>query len=157
MLVPIICLPCVLGSDNTAVILTLAIFFLIAQPRYFQRLRDELNRHSTKMDEPLDHNELGKVAFLDAIINETLRLGTMFFLPRVVQKNGIRVGETFIPEGTTIALAAYSQHISPDNFSPDPLVSDSYYYRGVDAPDLTQLPSELQTGKMAPRRSRARN
>lgn len=125
--------PCVLGSDNTAAILTLAIFFLAAQPQYLQRLRDELKQHSIRVDEPLDRNGLGKVAFLDAVINETLRLGTMFFLPRVVQEGGIRVSETLVPEGTTIALAAYSQHVSPDNFSPEPLVSHSRCYYRVDA------------------------
>lgn len=154
---PGIYLPGTLGSDNTAVILTLAVFFLISQPHYLQRLRDELNQHSTKFDEPLAHDNLGKAAFLDAIINETLRLETMFFLPRVVQKSGIQVAEKFVPEGTTIALAAYSQHISPDNFSPEPLVSHSWYYHRVDAQNLTHRPSELQTREMVPRQSRARD
>jgi cytochrome P450 len=61
--------------------------------------------------------------FLNAVVNESLRLGTPFFLPRVIPEGGVTIDGNFIPEGTMAAFAAFSQQTSPDNFYPDPLVS----------------------------------
>ncbi|KAF8526956.1 cytochrome P450 [Hysterangium stoloniferum] len=59
---------------------------------------------------------------LNAVLNETLRLGSPFFLPRIVPAGGVTVDGRFIPGGTIVAIAAYSQQVSPEIYPPDPLV-----------------------------------
>lgn len=73
----------------------------------------------------LDDDVLSSIPILDAITLETLRLGTPFFLPHVVPEEGVEIEGNFIPGGTIVAVAAYSQQISEANFHPNPQVSMS--------------------------------
>ena len=111
------------GSDNTASILPIAIYFLTAEPRYYQMLRDELDKAFPDPNLPFAHDVLMKLPFLEAVINETLRLGSPYFITRVVPEGGATIDDRYIPQDTIVGLAAYSQQIDPQNFSPDPLVS----------------------------------
>ncbi|KAI0763296.1 cytochrome P450 [Trametes elegans] len=109
------------GSDNVSVMLTLAVYFLLSQRQYYERLRKELDETFPDPTVPLPAEVLVTLPFLNGTINEALRLGTPLFVPRVAPTGGFLVDDRFIPEGTTFALAAYSQQISPDNFFPDPM------------------------------------
>ena len=107
--------------------MALAIFFLVSEPRYYKTLREELDQ---AFPDPLGHLPASKLAtlqYLEAVINEALRLGSPFFLPRVVPKGGANIDGMFIPEGTIVALAAYSQQTSPDNFFPEPEVCSDIF------------------------------
>ena len=115
-----------LGSDSTSISVTFAIFFLLTHPEYYDRLRKELDEAFPDPTCSLSLNVLASLVFLDCVINESLRLGpSPYYYPRIVPPSGGLVDGKYIPEGTTIALASYSQHISPENFSPSPLVSAS--------------------------------
>lgn len=103
-------------------IVTLALYFLLASPDYHQRLRDELDAAFPDPTGSLPAQDLSALPFLNGVINEALRLGTPFFLPRIVPKGGVVADNRFIPEDTIIALAAYSQQLSAENFFPDPTV-----------------------------------
>ncbi|GJE88881.1 cytochrome P450 [Phanerochaete sordida] len=109
------------GSDNTHITLTLAMYFMLTQPAYLELLRSQLEEIFVDPLGPLPDEKLSEVPLLDAVINEALRLGTPFFLPRVVSKGGAIFDEQFIPEDTIVVQAAYSQQIDPVNFWPDPL------------------------------------
>ena len=111
------------GSDNITSILTLSFYFLLSYPLYFHSLQEELDKAFPDPTGDLDLTILNNLALLNAVINETLRLGSPFFLPRVVPSTGVTISGRVIPPGTIVALAAYSQQISVENFSPDPLVS----------------------------------
>ncbi|RDX42351.1 cytochrome P450 [Lentinus brumalis] len=108
------------GSDNIAVMTTLALYFLLAHPDYYQRLREELDAAFPDPTGSLPANDLAALSLLNGVINEALRLGTPFFLPRIVPKGGALLDNRFIPEDTIVALAAYSQQLSADNFFPEP-------------------------------------
>ncbi len=110
------------GSDNIAVMTTLALYFLLAHPDYYQRLREELDAAFPDPTGSLPANDLAALSLLNGVINEALRLGTPFFLPRIVPKGGALLDNRFIPEDTIVALAAYSQQLSADNFFPEPAV-----------------------------------
>lgn len=101
--------------------MALVIFFLLASPEYYRRLQAELDAHFIDKTGPLDSSLLSPLPWLNAVINEALRLGSPFFLPRVTPAGGMNLDGHFLPEGTVVALAAYSQQTSPDNFYPDPL------------------------------------
>lgn len=112
------------GSDNTSITMSMALFFLTCEPRCVQILRDELEQAFSDPLSSLDHTKLATLPYLASVINETLRLSSPFFLPRVVPDGGATVDGKFIPGDTTVVLAAYSQQISPDNFYPRPLVGE---------------------------------
>lgn len=100
------------------------IFFLLVNPEYYDRLRKELDEAFPDPTCSLSLNVLAGLEFLGCVINESLRLGpSPYYYPRVVPPGGGLVDGRHIPEGTTIAIASYSQHTSPENFSPAPLVS----------------------------------
>ncbi len=98
---------------------------MITVPECYQRLRTELDEVFPDPLGWLNPSVLGSLPYLGAVVDETLRLGSPFFLPRVVPSGGASIDGNHIPEGTIVALAAYSQQISPDNFFPEPLVSIS--------------------------------
>jgi len=95
----------------------------MAQPHYYHDLRRELDRVFPDPTADIDINALTDLPLLNGIINETLRLGSPFFLPRVVPSGGAVIGDIILPGNTIVALAAYSQQTSPDNFYPEPKVS----------------------------------
>ncbi|KAF8590792.1 cytochrome P450 [Ramaria rubella] len=109
------------GSDNTSITLVLALYFLLSCPRSYQDLRAELDKTFPDPAGHIEPNKLLDLPFLNGVINETLRLGSPFFLPRVVPSSGAVISGKNIPAGTIVALAAYSQQTSPENFSPEPL------------------------------------
>ncbi|KAJ7590098.1 cytochrome P450 [Mycena floridula] len=110
------------GSDNTGTTIGLAIYFMLSYPQTYKRLQEELERTFPDPTSALDRTLLTKVPFLEAILSEALRLASPFFLPRIVPTGGVSIEGNMIPKNTTVALAAYSQQISEDNFFPDPLM-----------------------------------
>lgn len=101
--------------------MALVIFFLLASPEYYSKLQAELDANFKDKTGPLNPNLLSSLPWLNAVINEALRLGSPFFLPRLAPAGGMELDGHFLPEGTIVALAAYSQQTSPDNFYPDTL------------------------------------
>ncbi|THH05069.1 hypothetical protein EW146_g10002 [Bondarzewia mesenterica] len=109
------------GSDNTGITLALAIYFILSHLPAYHTLQADLDNVFPDATAPLDKRKLAAVPFLDAVINETLRLGSPFFLPRIIPKGGVVIDGKFIPGGSVVALSAYSQQVSQENFFPDPL------------------------------------
>ncbi|KAF7297941.1 Protein-S-isoprenylcysteine O-methyltransferase [Mycena chlorophos] len=110
------------GSDNTAITLSLAIFFLVTSEHgaSIAKLRAELDEAFADPTGTLNLDVLGQLPFLNAVIQETLRLGTPFYLPRQVGPGGVMLDEKYIPEDVTVVQAAWSLQTSPEYFFPDP-------------------------------------
>ncbi|KAI0667902.1 cytochrome P450 [Trametes maxima] len=109
------------GSDTTASNLTFAIYFLTANPHYAQKLRQELDTAFPNPLGTLDMNVLQALPLLNGVINETLRLATPYYMPREVPAGGLVLDGKYIPEGTDVSIATNAQHLSEENFYPDPL------------------------------------
>ncbi|KAF7360805.1 Cytochrome P450 [Mycena venus] len=76
------------GSDSTSSIMSFIFYFLTSNPDKFNRLRKELDE-AFPTGTPLTFGGLSNLAYLNAVIDESLRLGTPFpGLPRVVPKGG---------------------------------------------------------------------
>lgn len=94
----------VAGSDTTATTLTYCFYHLAKDPSVVKKLRDELEKHDIRKDENFTVLNLTNIEYLNAIINETLRLyppvpgGTY----RKPPKEGITVNGHFIPGGCTV-------------------------------------------------------
>ncbi|KAI0809176.1 cytochrome P450 [Irpex lacteus] len=109
------------GSDNTSAILTFAIFNMVCHPDTYRTLQAELDTVFPDPTMTLDHAKLEACSYLNAVIQESLRLGAPFYVPRVVPPQGVVLDDRHVPGGTVVALAAYSQQISEENFYPDPM------------------------------------
>jgi cytochrome P450 len=98
-----------MGSDTTAATLTCLFFELSRNPRCLKLLQEEIDElHKTEKD--VHVRSLGKLPYLEAVINEALRLHPP--VPSGVQRisppEGLRIGETFIPGDTIIQIPTYT-------------------------------------------------
>ncbi|KAI0443961.1 cytochrome P450 [Xylaria telfairii] len=89
------------GADTVAHVLTGATYFLCANPQCLKTLRDEI-RGLGNYDE-LTGTRLGSLRYLNAVIEETLRMfpPIAFGLPRV--SPGDYVDSHFVPAGVTVS------------------------------------------------------
>jgi cytochrome P450 len=77
----------VAGSDTTSTALSNAIYYLICHRHVLQRLRAELDAAVDKgvpYDMPIEHDRLSALPYLQAVVNETLRLQPA--LPNGIQR-----------------------------------------------------------------------
>lgn len=99
----------VAGSDTTTATLTHVLYHLARSAEVFTKLRKELDSFYKPGTES-EFRELQEAAYLNGVINETLRLhppvpGGML---RVTPPEGITIRETFIPGNVTISTPQYS-------------------------------------------------
>ncbi|KAH0835259.1 Tryprostatin B 6-hydroxylase [Fonsecaea pedrosoi] len=96
----------VAGSDTTAATLTHLFYHLAKEPAHIDALREELDL----LKGEFNFTSLQKLPFLNALINETLRLhppvasGTQ----RITSPEGIQLGDTYIPGGVNIIIPFYT-------------------------------------------------
>lgn len=92
------------GSDTTAVALSMIIHFLYSNPDCLRRLREEID--SANLPERPRFQDVQKLAYLQAVIKEALRLSPGFGLPlwRVVPQGGAVVCGQFFPEGVSTCI-----------------------------------------------------
>ncbi|KAF9269330.1 high nitrogen upregulated cytochrome P450 monooxygenase 2 [Marasmius fiardii PR-910] len=115
------------GSDTTALTLTCALYHLVCDKAIFSRLQDEVDAAFPIQSgqEPLeDSAKLTNMPFLNAVINETLRLYPA--VPTGIQRcpepgtGGKVVGSVYISEDTPVNISPFVLHRDPRYFSPDP-------------------------------------
>ncbi|KAI0344596.1 high nitrogen upregulated cytochrome P450 monooxygenase 1 [Trametopsis cervina] len=127
------------GSDTAATALSHLWYFLLTQPKYLTRLRDEVDKAYPHGADPIaDLTNQANMPYLNACINEALRLypPVLTGLQRRVEEGsgGKMVGPYFIPEGTQVSPWGYAVHRDPQHYSPIPdafwperwLVQDNY-------------------------------
>jgi len=114
------------GSDTTAITLTYLIWAVTSRPALLKELQDEV----ASLPVGFSDAEAEKLALLNAVINETLRLygAVPGGLPRMVPPNGATLGDFCFPPGTTITTQAYSTHRQSSAF-PNPFEFVTPYKR----------------------------
>ncbi|TEA21658.1 Cytochrome P450 monooxygenase azaI [Colletotrichum sidae] len=105
------------GSDTTANSMIYLVWAVCRNPAIKARLLAELD----SLPDDYDYDALKNLAYLNMIIQETLRLYTALpgGLPRSVPPGGEELAGHFIPGGFTVATQAYSLHRDETAF-PDP-------------------------------------
>ncbi|KAH7374222.1 cytochrome P450 [Cadophora sp. MPI-SDFR-AT-0126] len=112
------------GENTTAYTLTSAIFQILAHPDILQKIRQELASVVTDRHGIPTFAQLDQLHYLNAVINETIRVhpGAMHRQVRVSPEEPIiytnkRQGKTYtVPPGTIYAISAISSHFNQDAF-----------------------------------------
>ncbi|KAK7731065.1 hypothetical protein SLS53_008867 [Cytospora paraplurivora] len=97
------------GSDSTAVAMKTVMYHLLTNPVSLQKLYVELNEteRQNRISRPHPRwEEVQNLPYLDACIQEALRLHPPFCLPleRVVPDGGITIKGRFLPAGTCVGV-----------------------------------------------------
>jgi cytochrome P450 len=110
------------GSDTTSSVIIYLLFLLMSNKQAFERLREELDANFSDPDEHIPSSTLATLPYLNAVVDESLRLGTPFpGWPRVTPKGGMMVEGTYIPEDIIVGVNPFVQERSEENFYPEPL------------------------------------
>ncbi|PPQ88069.1 hypothetical protein CVT25_013677 [Psilocybe cyanescens] len=113
------------GSDTTSSALTHFFYFLLSSPNAYKRVLAEVDELG---DDVLDTSKHARMIYLNAAINETLRL-----FPPILSgshrteykgNGGRMLGSHFLPEGNSAFIPSYTIQRDPRNFSP---ATDSFY------------------------------
>ncbi|KAL9943998.1 hypothetical protein D7B24_000866 [Verticillium nonalfalfae] len=126
----------VAGSDTTAASLTCLFYNLARNPQVMAKLQADLDAYHVE-HEQADHLSLSKLKYLQACIDESLRLFPP--VPSGVQRmsppEGQQIGDVFIPGNTVVQVPSYTLNrdarvfVRPDEFVPE---------RWTTAPELTK-------------------
>ncbi|CAL1710751.1 unnamed protein product [Somion occarium] len=116
------------GSDTTATMMVHTLFFLMQNPDMSKRLQSELDNVYSAGGEAPDYTKHVELPYLNACINETMRLypAALAALQRRVDvgSGGKMLGPFFVPEGTQVSAHLYTMHRDPRYFYPLP---DTYW------------------------------
>ncbi|KAL7796737.1 cytochrome P450 [Trichoderma ceciliae] len=109
------------GTETTGRVLTVAFYYLARDSRVRDTLRAELKQLMPSLDSAPTWLELERLPYLNAFINESLRLayGVTGRLPRVAPTETLTYKDYAIPPGTPVSSAAYIIHRDTSIF-PDP-------------------------------------
>ncbi|KAJ5614876.1 cytochrome P450 monooxygenase-like protein [Penicillium herquei] len=131
----------VAGSDTTAAALVRVRYYLARFPQKAQRIRDALTHASVSPVSQLRQRDIQDIEFLNAFINETLRLHPPVpsALLRVTPPEGLVCGKTYIPGGVTVSVPMRqlgrlaSIYARPNEFIPERWLSSSHLMRKTQA------------------------
>ena len=107
----------VAGTETTATALSGTTYYLLKNPKYMADLKKEL-RGAFRSVEDMHLDSLARLPLLDAVLREGLRIypPVPIGLARVAPRGGTVVGETFIPEGTTLYVHHLATYRCEKNF-----------------------------------------
>jgi cytochrome P450 len=127
----------VAGSETTSNTIGFAITHLIEYPEVLHRLQKELDDlYPRDIRPPFQHDDLKNLPYLNAVINETMRLKpvAMGGLPRQTHSDYLLGGKYHIPKGMLVAGNIYCCQTSPE-YWPEPLAfKPERWLEGSDIP-----------------------
>jgi len=108
------------GSLPVAFALCNILCLLMQHPHVYKRLQDEVDSFYPPGENALDCKHHADMDFLNAVINETLRLHPA--VPdgsqRTTQGQGMTIDACYIPPYTSVRVYTWAIHRDPRNFSP---------------------------------------
>jgi cytochrome P450 len=111
------------GSDTTAISLAATIAYLTMNPLCLATLRAELDEANRKgeLDDPVTFKQAQKLPYLQAVIQESLRLHPAVGAPmtRVVGPGGATLAGQFFPTGTEVGVNAWVLHRNTSIYGSD--------------------------------------
>ncbi|KAH8806005.1 cytochrome P450 [Xylogone sp. PMI_703] len=103
------------GSTAPSVVIDATFFYLTRYPAVYAKLVTEIRTTFSSVDEIVSGPKMNSCVYLKAVLKESLRLCPPIsgVLPRQVMAGGETVDSVYLPEGTTIGVAAYCIHRNP--------------------------------------------
>ncbi|KAG2227376.1 hypothetical protein INT45_004332, partial [Circinella minor] len=129
------------GSETTSNTTGFAFIELMKNPKMFAKLRQEIDDVEFKQDQKLfTHEQLKNLPYLNAVINETLRLDAIAVggVERMPDHDIVLDSRLFVPKGTTVLCNMYHAHVDPAYWSepekwiPERWLPDSNYPQKAD-------------------------
>ncbi|KAI1328958.1 cytochrome P450 [Xylariaceae sp. FL0255] len=105
------------GSETTATALSTITYYLLRNPKAYQKLKDEI-RSSFRSYAEINAKSSIPLKYLNAVIHEGMRIYSPlpFALPSVVPEGGDTVDGHFIPSGVTVSTARFAASNCKANF-----------------------------------------
>lgn len=93
----------VAGSETTSNTTGFAFVELLKHPEIMEKLRAEIDAIPVEDGQNLTHEQLKHLPYLNAVINETLRLNTIVAtgVERIAPKDVVLGGKQFVPKGVS--------------------------------------------------------
>lgn len=117
------------GSDTVSCATQSFLYYMTRNPEMWRRARDEI-RAAQRADgscssRVIRFSDAVKLPFFQACLKEALRIHNPapMGLPRVAPKGGLTIGDTTLPEGTTVTVSPWVIHHSKEIFGPDAVSS----------------------------------
>ncbi|KAJ4258176.1 hypothetical protein NW762_008320 [Fusarium torreyae] len=119
------------GSETTATSLSSVTYYLLKNPDTLAKLQAEM-RSTFSSEEEITGNSLNNLAYLNAVIEEGLRMfpPAPFGLPRVC--NGAMIDGVYVPKGTVVSVDSWAtshdrrNFSRPDEFLPERWIGDGF-------------------------------
>lgn len=116
----------VAGSETSATLLSGAIYYLCRNPATLSRLVREV-RNAFAKDEDITFTKVSKLTYLNAVIEESLRIYPPFVTSLARISPGDTVAGDFVPSGVTVACHHYGAYHYSGNFAePDSFVPERW-------------------------------
>ncbi|KAF7336928.1 Cytochrome P450 [Mycena venus] len=104
------------GADTTGGVLVLLLYFLITNSKWIALIRKELEMLKDGAPD-LWLRSLDQLVILNAVIQESLRLGTPFpGFPRATPTGGIVIDGYYVPSGTAVNVPGWAYHLDEEHF-----------------------------------------
>lgn len=107
------------GSETTSNSTGFAIIQLIKNPHVFKKLRDEIDAVPMNEDQKyFTHAQIQKLPYLNAVINETLRMDSIAAngLQRRADRDMVLGGRLFIPKGVSDPFCIIIHHLADKSY-----------------------------------------
>lgn len=111
------------GSDTTATSLSGILYHLLKTPRVLAKLKAEIGDFAARgqLSAHPTFKETQRMPYLDAVVNEALRLHSAVGLPlwRVVPEGGVEIAGKYLPAGTNVGINAWVAHFNEEVWGND--------------------------------------
>ncbi|GAB1211244.1 hypothetical protein ATERTT37_000357 [Aspergillus terreus] len=147
------------GSETTATTLSACVYYLQKNPECYKALTEEV-RQAFSTDEEITFLAAGKLPYLNAIIEESLRMypPAPAIGPRLVPEGGAVVNGEHIPGGVSVSVAHYPTFRSSSNFAePDSFLPERWLRDKEDSRFRNDKREALQPFSYGPRACIGRN
>ncbi|CAM0136093.1 hypothetical protein VKS41_005519 [Umbelopsis sp. WA50703] len=127
------------GAETTSNSAAFALIALLQSPEKFDQLRTEVDTLEYNDNSHFSYESLKAAPYLNAVINETLRLRpvTAAGVERIAEEDFVLGAKYHIPKGTTILANMYVAHMDPEYYDEPELFKPERWLEGYEpAPAL---------------------